>query len=235
MLNTKWSALASALSISAMLAVPVTAAPIQSYTPVITGTLLADFDGMTEGTLISNQYPGVTFSQGPLGGRPQIDNFPWIFGYGSLSGGVLTGSTEGGYPSATVASLIAMLDTPVTGIQVFLSDTSPLGSYRVASLDSTGTVVESFSVAAADILPPGYAGGFFPAPGTTPLPGLFVGFLSASADIYGIRIDASQYPGDAFAIDDLRVIRGNEVPEPGTWLLAGSALAALGLLRRKAA
>lgn len=62
-----------------------------------------------------------------------------------------------------------------------------------------------------------------------------MGFLSASADIYGIRIDASRYPQDAFAIDDLRVIRGNEVPEPGTWLLAGSALAALGLLRRKAA
>jgi len=207
-------------------------ATIQSFTPVITGGLLADFDGQAEGTLIDTQYAGVTFSQTPLGGRPQIDNFPSLFGYGALAGGVLTGSTEGGHPFPTVAGLIAMLATPVSGIQVFFSDTSPLGSYRVAALDSGGGVLESFSLAAAAVLPPGYSGGFFPAPGVDPLPGLFIGFQRGAADIYGIQIEASQYPGDSFAIDDLRATTG-EVPEPGTLLLGGSALAALAVLRRR--
>src|SRR5687768_17896551 len=65
------------------------------------------FEGFAEGTLISNQFGGVVFSQ-PDGGRPQIDNSPFLFGYTSSSGtGVLTGSTEGGAPFPTVAGLIA--------------------------------------------------------------------------------------------------------------------------------
>ena len=73
------------------------ATPIKSYTPVLTGGTLIDFEGFSEGTLIDTQYPGVTFNQAPSAGRPQIDQYPWLFGYGASSGDhVLTGSTEGG-------------------------------------------------------------------------------------------------------------------------------------------
>src|SRR5215216_4219227 len=61
------------------------------------------FDRQAEGTLISTQYAslGVTFSQ-PDGGRPQIDNDPFLFFYTASSGnGVLTGSTEGAVAPAS--------------------------------------------------------------------------------------------------------------------------------------
>jgi len=37
--------------------------PLLSYTPQMSGGTLITFDGRTEGELISNQFPGVTFSQ----------------------------------------------------------------------------------------------------------------------------------------------------------------------------
>src|SRR2546421_5699486 len=58
-------------------------APLQSYTPQTSGGTLITFDGRTDGELIDNQFPGVTFSQFggttyphiPVGtSRPQIAN-----------------------------------------------------------------------------------------------------------------------------------------------------------------
>lgn len=82
-------------------AVPLWAAPIsgfQSYTPVLTGGTVADFEGFTEFQRISTQAAlGMTFSQ-TGGGLPMIDNYnqngggsgcsgaPWCFGYGASSG-----------------------------------------------------------------------------------------------------------------------------------------------------
>jgi hypothetical protein len=64
---------------------------------VLSGGTLIDFEGLANGTLVDTQYAGVTFGQDAGGGRPQIDQFPWLFGYGSSSGDhVLTGSSEGG-------------------------------------------------------------------------------------------------------------------------------------------
>lgn len=58
-------------------AVPLWAAPIsgfQSYTPVLTGGTVADFEGFTEFQRISTQAAlGMTFSQ-TGGGLPMIDN-----------------------------------------------------------------------------------------------------------------------------------------------------------------
>src|SRR5688572_2965792 len=70
------------------------ATPIQSAVTTVGGVPLADFEGFAEGTLIANQYAGVTFSQDD-GGTPMIDNSPFLFGYSAASGvGVLTGDRK---------------------------------------------------------------------------------------------------------------------------------------------
>ena len=190
--------------------------PLLSYTPQMSGGTLITFDGRTEGELISNQFPGVTFSQ--FGGttypglplpdgtsRPQIDNYPWLFGYGASSGSsVLTGSTEGGFPFPTVAGIRVTFSSPVSAVELFLSDTAPLGNYPIAAFGAGGTLLESFMVTGTAIVPPGYSGGTLPPPGTTPLPGVFVGFIRPSGDIAYIEIGPSSATGDAFAIDDVR-------------------------------
>jgi hypothetical protein len=87
------------------------------------------------------------------------------------------------------------------------------------------------------ILPPGYAGGNLPPAGTTPLPGVFVGFTSAGNDIFGIGIGPSSTAFDAFAIDDLRWTTGTDtggaVPEPTAWALMLLGFAGLGAMLRR--
>src|SRR5437867_5776240 len=132
-------------------------APLQSYTPQTSGGTLITFEGQAEGTLISNQFSGVTFSQ-PDVGRPMIDTYDnegWLLGYGASSGSaVLTGSTEGGAEFPTIAGIIATFSSPVSSVEVFLSDTAPLGNYTISAFGAGGMLLESFAVAGTAIVPP---------------------------------------------------------------------------------
>src|SRR4051794_3237025 len=109
----KYLSIAGAAACAALaLAVVASAAPVfvpgPSPVPPPADTVI-DFEGQAEGALISTQYAssGVTFGQ-PDGGRPMIDNDPFLFFYTASSGnGVLTGSTEGGAPFPTVAAMTA--------------------------------------------------------------------------------------------------------------------------------
>jgi len=184
------------------------ASPIQSPFSTVGGPPLADFEGFAEGTLISNQYAGVTFSQDD-GGAPMIDNFPWLFGYNSVSGdGVLTGSTDGGASVPTVAGLILDFTTAVSTVEFYLSDFGPLGTYTISAYGAGNVLLESFVA----------------------IPQNYVGFSHASADILKVTFDSSE-TFDAFAIDDLRLVTA--VPEPASMLTILGAIAGLTAVGRR--
>ncbi|HTS76461.1 MAG TPA: PEP-CTERM sorting domain-containing protein [Bryobacteraceae bacterium] len=223
---------------------PITA--FQSYPPVLSGGTVADFEGFAEFTVITNQYAGMTFSQ-TGGGAPWIDNYDenggangcggeaWCYAYGASSGsGVLTGSTQGGNV-VTTAGIIVTFATPQSNVQAFLSDTSPLGDYTITAYGAGDTLLDTETVLESALPGPAYTGDVFPAPGTFPLPGIYVGFEDSLPDIVSIQIGPSSSGGDAFAVDDVS-FGGTSVPEPSSLaLLAPVALGMFWILRRKLA
>jgi hypothetical protein len=156
------------------------------------------FEGQAEGALISTQYRslGLTFGQ-PGGGRPRIDNVPFLFGYRANSGnGVLTGSTEGGAPAPTVAGITATFTLPTDIAGAFFSDIAPLGDYTVTARGAGGKVLETLVVLRTQL----------PTRPTCTINGcgIWVGFARSEADISSITFGPSSAFGDSFAIDDVR-------------------------------
>jgi hypothetical protein len=185
------------------------AVPIISPLTTLGGPAI-DFEGWTEGQFITNQYAGVTFGQLD-GGRPMIDNAPFLFGYTSSSGvGVLTGSQDGGAPFPTVAGLTVTLDSLGSALEFYLSDTAPLGTYTISAYGDGG-FLESFTIPLAGPI------------------GLYVGF-TRPGDLRRVTVD-SDVVNDAFSMDDVRF----SVPEPGSLILLGMGLLSLPLVRRRQA
>ena len=211
----KLKCVAGAVAIAALAFLPgqVSAAPIFSAVSTIGGAPIANFEGFAEGTIITNQYAGVTFGQLD-GGTPMIDNTPFLFGYAQSSGeGVLTGSMNGGAPFPTVAGLTATFAAAQSAVEFFLSDTAPLGNYTVSAYGAGNVLLESTVLTAAQV-----TGGHY------------VGFTGAG--ILKVTVDGV-VENDAFAIDDLRATAA-AVPEPVSLLLLGVGLAGAAARRRRA-
>lgn len=177
----------------------------------IGGSTVIDFEGRSEGDFIDTQFSGITFTQ-DVGGRPMIDNSPFLYGYYAFSGvGVLTGSMEGGDPYPTIAGLVAKFDTPQNAAGAYISDWGPLGDYPITAYRPDGSVLETFTVTGGEV-----AG----APGSA----LFVGFKYDTAEIGSIQFGRSTVFGDAFGIDDFQY---TGIPAPaGLGVLGLGALAA---------
>jgi hypothetical protein len=198
----KYTIVAGAAACAAlMLAMVASAAPVfipgPSPVPPAADTVI-DFEGQAEGALISTQYAssGVTFIQ-PDGGRPMIDNDPFLFAYTANSGnGVLTGSREGGAPFPTVAGMTATFALPTNLAGAYFSDTAPLGNYTVTARNAGGNVLETQTILASQlpIAPACTVDGC----------GVWVGFARPEADISSVTFGPSSASGDAFAIDDVR-------------------------------
>ena len=197
----KYIVVAGAAACALMAAVVASASPVvvPGPSPVAPAAdTVIDFEGQAEGALISTQYAtlGVTFLQ-PDGGRPMIDNDPFLFFYTANSGnGVLTGSTEGGAPFPTVAGMTATFALPTNLAGAYFSDTAPLGNYTVTARGAGGNVLETQTILASQlpIAPACTVDGC----------GVWVGFARPEADISSVTFGPSSASGDAFAIDDVR-------------------------------
>jgi hypothetical protein len=189
------------------------AAPIFSAVSTIGGSPIANFEGFAEGTIITNQYAGVTFGQVD-GGTPMIDNSPFLFAFSQSSGeGVLTGSTNGGAFAPTIAGLTMTFAAAQSAVEFFLSDDATLGNYTLSAYGAGNALLETTVLTAAQV-----SGGHY------------VGFTGAG--ILRVTVDGV-VENDAFGIDDLRASAA-AVPEPASLLLLGAGLAAAAARRRRA-
>lgn len=206
--NSAWKVKLAAGLFAAAACVGAQAALIQSAVTTLGGAAI-EFEGFAEGTRIDTQYPGIKFGQTD-GGRPQIDNSPFLYGYGAKSGtGVLTGSTDGGATFQAVAELSIELVSPGSALEFWLSDNSPLGIFTISAYNSANVLIGSFAVSVNS----------------------FVGF-SGFSDLKRVTVDSST-TNDAFAIDDVRFAPGSTVPEPQTLALVVLALLGAAFARRR--
>ena len=116
-------------------------------------------------------------------------------------------------PFVTVAGLTMTFSSPVAAAEGFFSDLGPLGTYTISAFNANNVLLESFVLGKASIA-------------------RYVGFQYGSAQISRFEVGPSSAFGDAFAIDDLRVV-ADTVPEPSSWALMAMGAAALAALRRR--
>lgn len=211
--SAAWRVAATTTTIVLLAAAQPARAQLTLYTTeaawlsAVTAPTLIDFDGLADGTPVTHQYPGLSFSAVD-GGNPMamIYNFsqggPNVLSLGTppLTGG-------GGGVAVDFA-------TPKQGVGFWHLD-SELAGNSVSVFGAGNVVLGTFELA-------------FPRPAQW----AFVGFTSAAFDI--TRIAVTINPADMVALDSLQFAAA-PVPEPATAALSlagGLLLLGLQMLRR---
>lgn len=176
-----------------------------AWLSAVTASTLIDFDGLADGTPVTNQYPGLSFSA-VNGGNP----LAVIYNFSQSGPNVLSLGTP---PLIGAGGVGIDFGTPQQGVGFWYLDSEIAGN-SVTVFGAAKVVLGTFELA-------------FPLPAQW----AFIGFTSAAFDIS--RIEVATHPADMVALDSLR-FAATPVPEPATPALLACGLLLLGLskLRR---
>ena len=177
-----------------------------AWLSAVTAPTLIDFDGLADGTPVTNQYPGLSFSA-VNGGNP----LAVLYNFSQSGPNVLSLGTP---PLIGAGGVGIDFGTPKRGVGFWYLDSEIAGN-SVTVFGAANVVLGRFELA-------------FPLPAQW----AFIGFTSAAIDIS--RIEVATSPVDMVALDSLQFAAA-PVPEPATTALSlagGLLLLSLRRLRR---
>lgn len=175
-----------------------------SVIPLWADTTVINFDGLTDGTSVTNQFSGVTFSNATvLTAGVSLDELEF-----PPKSGTNVVFDDGGFMSIDFA-------TPLTSFSGFFTYAEQL---TLIGLDGSGNVVDTtLSAFDSNLAVSGE-------PGSTPNELLQVSFAGG---ISSVRIEGDP-GGTSFVLDDATLTTQGAVPEPGSFLLLCAGSACLG-------
>jgi hypothetical protein len=173
---------------------------LAAHLPLVGGTVTLDFEGFPDGTVLTTQYPGLTFTNTIiLTAGTSLNEFEF-----PPRDGVNLASDNNGAMSISFAS-------PILSFAGYFTYTEPLS---IQAFDGASVRVAS----TASLFSKNFVSS-----GNPPNEFLTVGFASGISSVT-ITGDPA---GGSFTLDDATINTGTSVPEPGSALLLFSALGAM--------
>jgi PEP-CTERM motif len=172
-----------------------------------------DFSALAEGTAVTSQYAGVTFS---LGGRGDSSGPPTTGAGSTGPGGLTNTSYSGDYPSAEF--LIASFSPTVTGLSFVFNNRGFNGGNRYTLYDASHAIITS---ALMDM--------------EGDITYNLQAYTGVSEIIWsnGTANEANSYWWQTLNVISFTEEAAASIPEPGSFALFGIALAGCAALRRR--